>query len=236
MGSEMCIRDSKDTDQRMQTAKEMGTNHVSFQIVNSSPSIIHRDFEKEITTVNATALNGEWVEYHNAAPDERKYDYSIVVKLQFIEVSPEHSREKHSDHEKEIEDGTQYVFDADGNVMKDSLGNDIKVPKYVKVKCHLVEVNQEKIATIGGTVDYLDNETKSLMETVPVRADGVFKHTAYIIEGDQRALPKELKRKTKFGNKLRPFPTDHELLLNASLVLKDIVAGALRDHEHLVNR
>ena len=37
--------------------------------------------------------------------------------------------------EKQIKDGYKYLLDADGNQVKDSLGNKIKVDKFVNVRC-----------------------------------------------------------------------------------------------------
>ena len=48
--------------------------------------------------------------------------------------------------EKNIKDGFTYVLDTNGNVMKDSLGNDIKVDKIVKISAKKIEFEQTKSA------------------------------------------------------------------------------------------
>jgi hypothetical protein len=222
----------KDVDAQIGRAKELGTNKVLFQITNASPSLIHEDFHREITTTNVASLNAVWLQYHTTELEGLHYDYSIVTRLEFIEVSPERMNEKQKLHEKEIEDGWQYVLDENGNVAEDSLGNDVKEPKYVTVRCKTIEITQEKIATLGGKIEYYNNETNQLLKSIPIQADGVFKNVAIKVEGDRRALTKVFIK--RLNNKVVPFPADYELLIGASQSLKDIMTRALRDNEYLV--
>ena len=51
----------------------------------------------------------------------------MIVNFRQINISPEQVKEKQFIKEKQIKDGTKTLLDANGNVVKDSLGNPIKV-------------------------------------------------------------------------------------------------------------
>ena len=51
----------------------------------------------------------------------------VLVKLLSIMVSPDEVKDTDQIFNKKISDGFDYVLDANGNVMKDTAGNDIKV-------------------------------------------------------------------------------------------------------------
>ena len=54
---------------------------------------------------------------------------------------------------KDVEDGFTYQLDKKGNVMKDSLGNDIKTKKYKTLQCALIETIQSKACRIDGDIE-----------------------------------------------------------------------------------
>ena len=57
--------------------------------------------------------------------DQIMYDYAVMVKLNSIMVSPDETKDTDEVFNKRISDGFEYVLDANGNVMKDTAGNDI---------------------------------------------------------------------------------------------------------------
>ena len=65
-------------------------------------------------------------------PGENGIDYNFGITLNFnqISVSPERISKKEYRRKKRIKDGWKYKLDRNGNVMKDSLGNDIKTDVY----------------------------------------------------------------------------------------------------------
>ena len=132
---------------------------------------------------------------------------------------------------KELADRiAQLLLDKKGNVMKDSLGNDIKVPRKVFIRAQVFETYQTKVASISGRLEFYDLETRELVDTRPLAADAVFENYASTFRGDKRALqPETLKR---IGNRPLPFPTDEALLLTAAErlkpVIKDHIAGTRR--------
>ena len=73
-----------------------------------------------------------------------KYDYFVNVNVRNIAVSPDQTMQRDTVVKKDVEDGFSYQLDKKGNVMKDSLGNDIKTKKYKTLQCALIETIQSK--------------------------------------------------------------------------------------------
>ena len=142
----------------------------------------------------------------------RDYAYVILVNIKAIDVSPEALKEVHYTESKEIEDGFTYLLDKNGNVVKDSLGNDIKIPKHKTITCTIVETQQKKTALITGTLDYLNNESNQLMKTDPITAQAFFENYFATASGDLTALSDSTKK--KIGNKFIPFPTNPAMILS----------------------
>ena len=128
-------------------------------------------------------------------------------------ISPERILEKENVKEKNIKDGYTYQLDDNGNVMKDSLGNDIKIDKIVKILAKTKEFSQSKSAKVIAEVRYYDNK-KNLIEKFPLESEFWFRNIYLEFSGDKRVLSKKDKRLLKGG--FLPFPPDEVLLFNNS--------------------
>jgi hypothetical protein len=113
----------------------------------------------------------------------------------------------------------KYVLDANGNVKRDSTGNDIKVPNWVNIKAKVTETIQHKEATISGTIDYVDLLTKQLIKSDPVAVTTVFNHYSAVAHGNTKALSKESRKLV--GGRPVHFPPDNQMLMDAAQLLKD---------------
>ena len=90
--------------------------------------------------------------------------YNTNNLLSKFQELPEEVKENNYSETKEIEDGFDYELDANGNVKKDTAGNDIKIIKYKTIRCNVKELHQFKTARISGTIDYLDNYNNKLLK------------------------------------------------------------------------
>ena len=142
-----------------------------------------------------------------------------------IEVTPSLVKEREYREEKEIKDGFEYILDENGNVMKDSLGNDIKVDRYVEIQAWVLETFQQKMANVSGQLEFYDTRTNELIDRKTLVADAIFENYASTFEGDRRALSRESKR--RIGNRPLPFPTNEALLYDAAQSLKPIIKEKL---------
>lgn len=222
----------KDRDQLLKQAKALGLNHVYFKMENNSNTILPAGFERAMLSVPVRDLNSDWVEYATAKTNGIDFDYHIIANVTKADVGPESVNNREHTEEAEIQDGFQYVLDSKGNVMKDSAGNDMKVPKYVKVSAHVYETIQEKHALVSGFIDFYDNRSKEKVYSAPIRSEAVFQNYAARYDGDKRALKKETLQ--HIGNAPKSFPSDPDLLLQAADGLKENARKEIWDHKDMV--
>lgn len=217
----------KDEASLMQRAHELGIVYVLFSIENNSYAILPRDFEKEIKRISVSDMESQWREVHLSPERNRDYDYKVVMNLKQIDVSPEQVREREYLDRKVIEDGWRYVLDQKGNVLKDSLGNDVKEPNKVEVVARVFETLQTKSAIVSGNLQFFDNQTGRIFHEEPITAENIFENYAATFHGDKRALSKE--SKNKIGNSPVPFPTNEALVLQAADSLKPVIKEKIRN-------
>jgi hypothetical protein len=211
----------RDEERLMKRAKELGMVYVLFKMENDSRSILPKDFEREIKRISVRDLDREWRTVHLNSESGLDYDYTVVMRLTDIDVSPDLIKEREYVDDKTIEDGWEYVLDKNGNVMKDSSGNDIKIPKKVLIKARVFETYQRKAAHVGGLLEFYDNREREVIYTEPLAVDAIFENYAARYDGDKRALTEESKK--KIGNRPAPFPPGENLILQAADLLKPVV-------------
>lgn len=218
----------RDIDRLQEEAHQLGTTRATFRFRNGSNAVLPRDFERELLRSGTADLNSFWREYHAKPVAGVDYDYEIVMNLTGIEVTPEIVKEREYTDSKEIKDGFDYVLDENGNVAKDTSGNDIKVDRFINVYADVIEVLQNKNARLSGRLEYFDARTGNLLVSEPLAAEAIFENYASTFQGDRRALSKETKQ--RLGNEPRPFPTDEELLLQAAQQLKPVIKRLVRNN------
>ncbi len=215
----------KDVDAKINQARAMGTSYVLFKMQNNTGVPLPPNFEEELDKISLTELDGDWIRYHTRKSQGVTYDYTILVNMKNISVSPESVKEIDYTESKTVPDGFQYVLDAHGNVRKDSLGNDMKVPKTKVISCAVEENYQNKKATIAGTLDYINNVNSQLIKTDPIEAENFFEYRSAVANGDFNALKQETR--DKIGRKPIPFPNNFDMLLQAGQTLKGMVKNII---------
>jgi len=211
----------KDVDDQIKKAQIMGTSYVLYKMENKTGTPLPPNFEEELIKISLSELDANWLVYDTKEDKNIKYDYTILVNMKQILVSPESVKEYIYDESKTIPDGFQYVLDKNGNVMKDTLGNDIKVEKFKEIKCKVIETHQFKKAMIGGTLDYINNSTNQLIKTDPISAENFFEYRWATAIGDLNALKPETK--AKIGLRPAPFPASFDMIFAAGQTLKTMV-------------
>ncbi len=223
----------RDVDNLLTQAKHLGTTYVFFKMENVSRILIPQDFERELLKMSLTGLNREWTQYHTTALKDLNYDYQILYKITMIDVSPEMVKETQYTDKMSIEDGWEYVLDSRGNVMKDSLGNDIKVKKYKEITCNVIQTEQRKTARISGVLEFHDLNSRQLLKSDPVTADAIFENIGAVAVGDNRALSAASKEKIK--NRPVPFPPTPDLIMMGSNTVKSMISDIINRHRGLLN-
>ncbi len=199
-------------------ALKLGKSHILISVENNSQAVLPLALEEEIKRIRVSDMQRRWQEYYTNDRQDVVFDYKIVMNLQAIDIGPSLVREREYEESRQIEDGFDYVLDENGNVKKDTLGNDIKVPHYEQVYAWVLETHQQKVARIAGQLEFYDLRQNSLIESRPLAAENVFENYAATYKGDRRALSKDTKR--RIGNAPLPFPTDENMLYEAVTLLK----------------
>ncbi len=208
----------KDVNKLESEAIEKGTNNVILIFNNESRTALPEDFEYEMLKISLNNLNKDWLSFHTYAVEGEFYDYSIYLNLKNIVTSPEQVKEVHYEETKQIEDGFKYLLDSNGNVKKDSLGNDIKVPQIKTITCYVTETQLHKSAVVSGTIDFYNNTSNDIIKTQPITSEFIFDYKFATATGDLDALSK--KTRSIIGSKPIPFPTDLQLIFDTNEDLK----------------
>lgn len=219
----------EDTKQRMEEAYAKGLDYVKVKMINDTEQIVPSRLEEELLNFNAFDLNDLWTEYHTTPLNNVNYDYEMQVAFRDILISPEQVNEKQIIKEKQIKDGYRYAVDADGNVVKDSLGNKIKIDKFKTVRCDFYQFTQFKSAQVVGNVSFTDLRNKQQLNSYPLASEFVFEHIYANYDGDKRALDNNLVALLKLG--AVPFPTNEQMVYDAGEDLKNRLKGIITRHK-----
>lgn len=227
------VDDYEGIDAKIMEARYLGMSRVFVSIQNKSLLKFPPEFEQELLTLDLPSLNSDWVEYHTKVLDENtQFDYFVNVNVNVVAVSPDQSLEADSVIKREIEDGFNYVLDKKGNVMRDSLGNDIKVMKYKTVQCALIETIQRKACRIDGDIELLQVNPNKVIKKDPIGATSNFEHISSRAVGDLQALNKQQLERTK--SKPVPFPSDIEMVIRCADNLKMAIRGAIQSNRQFI--
>ena len=207
-----------DTKSLINLCLSRGKDHILLNVLNESNSVIYKELQNDILNINGYDINSKWKSFHSTKDNySGKIDFFIDLAFKAFIISPERIFEKENTKEKNIKDGYTYQLNDDGNVMTDSLGNDIKIDKIVKILVKTKEFSQSKAAKVIAEVRYYDDKN-IMIEKFPLESEFWFRNIYLEFTGDKRVLSRKDKRLLKRG--ALPFPTDEVLLFNNSENIK----------------
>ncbi|GEQ86628.1 hypothetical protein ULMS_21360 [Patiriisocius marinistellae] len=215
----------KNVTQLKDDARFYGTDFVHVQLYNRSGQLIPLRLERDLLDFNTYGLDDFWTQYHSVKERDIDYNFGVEFDIREISVAPERMSEVEERRSKRIKDGWEYVYDRRGNVKKDSLGNDIKIDKYITVNARITFTTQTKATIIGGDVVYKDLVKNRLLNRYPMASEFIFENEFARFRGDERALTPEDRKFLK--RDYIPFPTSEQMVFDAGedlkLRLKDIL-------------
>jgi len=218
-----------DSREKMDEAYIKGLDYVKVNMVNDTEQIVPARLEEELLNFNTYGLNDQWTQYHTNPLAEVNYDYEMQVAFRAINISPEQIQEKQIIKEKQIKDGVEVLVDADGRVVKDSLGNEIKVDRFRTVSCNFYQFTQLKSAQVTGNVSYIDLQKKQQLNSYPISSEFVFEHIYANYNGDKRALDNNL---VPLLNRVAvPFPSNEQMVYDAGEDLKSRLKDIVVRHK-----
>ncbi|AXT20526.1 hypothetical protein D7030_05220 [Flavobacteriaceae bacterium AU392] len=219
----------EDVRDLMAEAHRKGTDYVFVSIENQTNQIIPKRLEDELLDFDTYGLNKFWTEYHASKAKDVNYNYEMELQLRQINISPERVYEKEYIREKEIIDGWEYKKDRRGNVVKDSLGNDIKLDKIITVTCGFYEFTQSKATQVIAKVVYSDKNTNQVLDDFTIDSEFVFENIYAEIEGDRRALNKDDRYILK-NNRIVDFPSNEQMVYDTGEDLKQKLKNIIRSY------
>ncbi|MEM6771806.1 MAG: hypothetical protein AAF597_14580 [Bacteroidota bacterium] len=215
----------RDSYQLIREAEALGVVYIAVEMANNTGGYLPRGFENELLRVRTSNLDDKWRVYDFNRRADRAYDYNARILIENIQVSPDRISERTYIDEREITDGEEYVLDANGNVAKDSLGNDITRPRQIIIRADVLEVYQTKSAIVTGSLVLYDNFARRVVDEERLTAEAIFENYASTFRGDRRALSTQSRR--RIGNQPLPFPSNEALILDAAEVLKPQLTNRL---------
>lgn len=208
----------KDVRVLMTQAYIKGTDYVIVSIQNQTNQIIPRRLETFLLDFNTYGLDKFWTVFHAEPQKNLPYDYAMQLKLARINISPEQVSEKEILREKRIVDGWKYKLDRNGNVMKDSIGNDIKIDNIIDVRARMFHYRQFKTTQVIAAVVFQNLNNNQILDNFPIDSQFVFENFFATFRGDERALLEE--DIVLIRNSQIPFPPNEQMIYDSGEDLK----------------
>lgn len=204
--------------------RELGINRILVEVDNQSRALLPAGWADEILAGDLYAQDKSWERFYNSNSSQSNFDYIATISVLDVISSREEMREESKNYVKDIVDGWEYVLDDRGNVKKDSLGNDIKRDKIVKVNATVVEQIQRKGTLIRSRLDVVNKRTGAKIISRPLEFDQRFEHVARNFYGDERALDNTQRTRVQ----RIAYPSDSDMLWGALRGLKPVVYNEIR--------
>lgn len=217
----------RDTEKLIEETHFYGTDFVFVELRNETPFVIPKRLEQDLLDFNTYGLDDFWTEYHSTRSGDQQYDFAAKLNFREIIISPERVLEREIPLEAEVLE-TYFKKDRKGEFVLDSLGNKIKVENYVTVKGTLFKTVQTKTLALQGKVDYFDMAKGQLVTSYPLGTEFIFENVFASFEGDERLLTKE--DKLLLQNRFVPFPSNEQMLVDASQDIKGRLGPILKRH------
>ncbi len=219
----------KNVLQLLDEAKTKGLDYVAVQTKNETNQIIPANLLNDLLDFSTYGLNNKWTVYHNQVKKGVRYDYAIIINLKQINISPEQIKQKEFSKEKQIKDGVKTLLDANGNVVKDSLGKPVKVDNFKSIRINIYEFNQFKSCQITANTDYVDYQNNQLIKSFPLTSEFVFENRYATYKGDKSAC--EDSYYPTFEKRAIPFPSNEQMVYDTGEDLKAKLKDIIRRNQ-----
>lgn len=208
----------KDVRNLMDQAQFRGTDFVLVSTKNDTQMVIPVRLQDDMLDFSTYGINDKWTVYHNKKQKEINYDFAMIVNFREIKIAPEQVREKQFVKEKQIKDGTKPLIDANGNQVKDENGNVVMVDNMKTITASIYEFTQFKSVQTTAKVEYMDLNTKQLIDAYPLTSEFVFSYIYANYNGDKRACEQDYFQ--YFDRRAVPFPTNEQMVYDSGEDLK----------------
>jgi len=218
----------RDVNQLREDAHFRGTDFVFVSLNNHTGQFIPYRLEQDLLDFNTYGLDDFWTEYHAQQENGINYDLGIDLNFQTIQISPERILDRQYNRSQRIQDGYDSRRDRAGNIVRDSLGNPIKIEKFRDISATVYITTQEKAVLVGGSVIYKELNSRRQLNSFPISSEFVFENVFAKYRGDERALTAEDRR--LLSNYFIPFPNNEQMVFDAGTDIKERFKEILRDN------
>ncbi len=218
----------RNVHQLKEDAHFKGTDFVFVDINNRTGQFIPFRLEQDLLDFNTYGLDNLWTEYHSNRENGINYDLGIDLNFQTIQISPERISNRQYSRKQRIKDGFDYRRDRVGNIIRDSLGNAIKIEKFKDVSATIIITTQQKSVFVGGTVIYKDLSRRQQINSFPLSTEFIFENAFATYRGDERALTGE--DRILISNGFIPFPNNEQMVFDAGRDIKERFKEILRNN------
>jgi hypothetical protein len=218
----------RDVAIRMEDAHYYGTDFVHVTLQNRTGILIPRRLERDLLDFSTYDLDDFWTVYHSEKQNDVDYDFGIVYSFKDIAISPERINEREYNRKDRIKTGWEYKLDRNGNVVKDSLGNDVKIDKFENVTARVTVTEQTKSVLVGGDVIYRNLKGGRDIERFPLSSEFIFENIFAKYRGDKRALLQEDKDLIRYD--FVPFPSNEQMVFDAGTDIKIRLTEILQEN------
>ncbi len=213
-----------DAGERRHEARELGISHVRIIQENASDDWMP-GYLAGLLTEDFPVSDAFWTQFTFSDDSTGYADLEARITITGVDVGPESLRQEIIERSKRIEDGWDYILDERGNVAKDSLGNDIREKRYIRVRADVIRTHQEKSGFVSAQMKLTDLKDGRVLISRPINSEVRFYHMGQTFSGDRRALRSRDRRYIS----LQPFPSDEELIIEAAQGLKPLFINELKE-------
>ena len=211
----------------MDQAQFRGTDFILVSTKNDTQMVIPVRLQDDMLDFSTYGINDKWTVYHNKMQSNITYDFAMIVNFREIKISPEQVREKQFIKEKQIKDGTKPLLDSNGVQVKDSDGKPMVVDVMKTITASVYEFTQFKSVQTTAKVEYMDLNSKQLIDAYPLSSEFVFSYIYANYNGDKRACEQDYYQ--YFDRRAVPFPTNEQMVYDSGedlkAKLKTIITG-----------
>ncbi len=212
--------DFKDAERLSKEANHEGQTRVWLVVENKAHAYLPHNFNDEIMNFNEQPGNDRWLEFYLEPVSDKTMDVKAILEIERLDVGPNSEVIEHHHDTKEVKHGWVYQYDSNGNVQKDSLGNDIKLDNMITVTAHTTTLFREKRTAVLAELVFMDLKTGRVLDKQAMNAEVDFTNWSATYTGDKRAFCNH--KLHRYANVPQPFPHELDMLAEAITRMKGL--------------
>lgn len=217
--------------EKIARAEEAGRIYLHAMVKNKTAFPLVRTVLQPFETANLPNGLSTWITptiYFDSA------DFVLITEMRLADVSPERIAETRTTERREIQDGWNYQYDRKGNVMKDTAGNDIRIPRMITKTAIVTEHIQSREAVISGVIQLVNRQQNIEEKSLPFREQLVFEHRYVTFRGDREALRPETIKRLPVGP--IPYPSPEKMMSDLLLRIRPRWNTFAREQQNVLLR